>query len=139
MRSLKQEKMGTSARSIGTPLLALALFGRVHRGRIAASADVVKFRLWNVPSAVASLLYFRRLRSVLPMTAMCTASRIRQEIFQFIYFSLVTLASLGYGDIIPLSPPARAVAAVEGIAGQFYIAVLIARLVSLHSSRWGSD
>ncbi len=64
---------------------------------------------------------------------------IRQEIFQFIYFSLVTLASLGYGDIIPLSPPARAVAAIEGIAGQFYIAVLIARLVSLHSSRWGSE
>ncbi|HUY19127.1 MAG TPA: hypothetical protein VMV15_07860 [Candidatus Binataceae bacterium] len=45
----------------------------------------------------------------------------------------------GHALAIPSSPPARAVAAVEGIAGQFYIAVLIARLVSLHSSRWGSE
>ncbi len=64
---------------------------------------------------------------------------VHQELIQFIYFSLVTLASVGYGDIIPVTPPARAVAAVEGISGQFYIAVLIARLVSLHSSRWGSE
>ncbi len=64
---------------------------------------------------------------------------IHQQIITFIYFSLVTLASVGFGDIIPTSPPARAVAAVEGIAGQFYIAVLIARLVSLHSSRWGGE
>jgi len=64
---------------------------------------------------------------------------IHKEVIEFIYFSLVTLASVGYGDITPLSPPARAVAAIEGISGQFYIAVLIARLVSLHSSRWGSE
>jgi hypothetical protein len=62
-----------------------------------------------------------------------------RQIMTFIYFSLVTLASVGFGDITPASPPARAVAAIEGIAGQFYIAVLIARLVSLHSSRWGSE
>jgi hypothetical protein len=64
---------------------------------------------------------------------------VHQELIQFIYFSLVTLASVGYGDIIPVTPPARAVAAIEGISGQFYIAVLIARLVSLHSSRWTSE
>lgn len=64
---------------------------------------------------------------------------VRQQMFKLIYFSLVTLASLGYGDIVPVSPPARAMAAVEGIAGEFYIAVLIARLVSLHSTHWGSE
>lgn len=63
---------------------------------------------------------------------------IKVEFERFVYFSFVTLASLGYGDIVPLSAPARAFAAIEGIAGQFYIAVLIARLVSLHSSQWGS-
>jgi len=65
--------------------------------------------------------------------------QVHEELIQFIYFSLVTLASVGYGDIIPVTPPARAVAAIEGISGQFYIAVLIARLVSLHSSRWTSE
>lgn len=64
---------------------------------------------------------------------------VKEEFPHYVYFSLVTLASLGYGDIAPLTPPARAFAAMEGIAGQFYIAVLIARLVSLHSSRWGSE
>jgi voltage-gated potassium channel len=49
--------------------------------------------------------------------------------------SFVTIASLGYGDSTPLGP-AWMFAAVEGILGQFYIAVLIARLVSLHSSNW---
>lgn len=67
------------------------------------------------------------------------AGHVRREVMEFIYFSMVTLSTVGYGDIAPVSPPARAMASVEGIAGQFYIAVLIARLVSLHSSRWGSS
>ena len=47
-----------------------------------------------------------------------------------IYFSFVTLATLGYGDIVPQSDVARGVTVVEAIVGQLYLAVLIARLVS---------
>ena len=47
-----------------------------------------------------------------------------------IYFSFVTLATLGYGDIVPQSEVARGVTVVEAIVGQLYLAVLIARLVS---------
>jgi hypothetical protein len=49
---------------------------------------------------------------------------------QFSYFSFVTLSTLGYGDITPLSQPARNLAALEAIFGQLYLAVLISRLVS---------
>jgi voltage-gated potassium channel len=49
-----------------------------------------------------------------------------------IYFSFVTLATLGYGDIVPRSEPARGIAVVEAVAGQLYLAVMIAHLVSLH-------
>jgi hypothetical protein len=42
---------------------------------------------------------------------------------------LVTLSTLGYGDILPLNRPARALAALEAIVGQLYLAILIARLV----------
>lgn len=49
-----------------------------------------------------------------------------------IYFSFVTLTTLGYGDISPSGPLARSVAPVEALAGQLYLAVLIARLVGLH-------
>jgi ion channel len=49
-----------------------------------------------------------------------------------IYFSFVTLATLGYGDVVPLSSLARATAMLEAVGSQLYLAVLIARLVSLH-------
>ena len=50
-----------------------------------------------------------------------------------IYFSFVTLATLGYGDIVPRAEVARSVAIVEGVGGQLFLAVLVARLVSLYS------
>jgi Ion channel len=60
----------------------------------------------------------------------------RQHLFPiFIYFSLTTLATIGYGDITPLSLQARYAAVAEGIAGQLYLAILVARLVGMHMSR----
>ena len=47
------------------------------------------------------------------------------------YFSFVTLATLGYGDISPVHPVARSLATAEAITGQLYLTILIARLVSL--------
>jgi ion channel len=52
-----------------------------------------------------------------------------------IYFSFVTLATLGYGDIAPRTEIARGFAIVEGIGGQLFLAVLVARLVSLYSTQ----
>ena len=49
-----------------------------------------------------------------------------------IYFSFVTLATLGYGDVVPHSEVARGVAILEAVAGQLYLAVMVARLVSLY-------
>jgi hypothetical protein len=48
-----------------------------------------------------------------------------------IYFSFVTLTTIGYGDIIPVHPLARSLSNVEGIMGQLYPATLLARLVTL--------
>ena len=50
------------------------------------------------------------------------------------YFSLVTLSTVGYGDIITVSNVARMLAAMEAITGSLFVAVLIARLVALYSS-----
>jgi len=49
-----------------------------------------------------------------------------------IYFSFITLATVGYGDMVPGSDVVRGFAIVEAIAGQFYLAVMIARLMSLY-------
>ncbi len=49
------------------------------------------------------------------------------------YFSFVTLASLGYGDFLPRTDMARGIAAFEAIGGQLFLAVMVARLVSLYT------
>ena len=48
------------------------------------------------------------------------------------YFSFVTMTTLGYGDISPLSEPAKAMAMTQAITGQIYLAVLVARLVGIN-------
>ncbi|MEC4748134.1 ion channel [Methylomicrobium sp. Wu6] len=48
-----------------------------------------------------------------------------------LYYSFVTLAGLGYGDITPVAPLARTLAYFEVISGQFYIAIMLAGLVGL--------
>lgn len=49
----------------------------------------------------------------------------------WLYYSFVTLTTLGYGDIVPVQPLARSMAVTEALVGQLFPAILIARLVSL--------
>ncbi len=49
-----------------------------------------------------------------------------------LYFSVVTITTLGYGDISPVSQAARLFPSFEAFVGQLYLAILIARLVGLH-------
>ena len=51
------------------------------------------------------------------------------------YYSFVTLTTLGYGDITPVSAPARSFSLLEAITGQLYIAILIAGLVGIYISQ----
>jgi voltage-gated potassium channel Kch len=50
---------------------------------------------------------------------------------EYFYFSIVTLTTLGYGDITPLHPLARSLVSLEALTGQLFPAILIARLVSM--------
>jgi hypothetical protein len=52
----------------------------------------------------------------------------------WIYYSFVTLTTLGYGDIVPVSQTARSLSVGESLTGQLYIAVLLAHLVSMRVS-----
>jgi hypothetical protein len=54
--------------------------------------------------------------------------------FRAFYFSFITLCTVGYGDVVPVSKVARMLAVTEAIAGLFYVAVLISRLVAIYSS-----
>ncbi len=52
---------------------------------------------------------------------------------QLIYYSLVTLTTTGYGDVLPVSPWARALANAESVIGVLFIAITMARLVGIYS------
>jgi hypothetical protein len=51
------------------------------------------------------------------------------------YYSFTTITTLGYGDVSPLTAGARALSVLEGVTGQLYLAVLIARLVGMYTAR----
>src|SRR5262245_3227429 len=59
--------------------------------------------------------------------------------FTGFYFSFITLSTVGYGDITPVSQAARWLAAMEAMTGLLYVAVLIARLVALYSTPKSDD
>jgi hypothetical protein len=59
----------------------------------------------------------------------------QQDVGSFLYYSFITLTTVGYGDIVPLTSPARSLAVLEAVTGQLYLAVTIARLVGVHASQ----
>lgn len=78
---------------------------------------------------------YRLIFSLDPTCFQISLNQTRNPNLIFIYFSFVTLTTLGYGDIIPLGDQAYALTVLEAVAGQLYLAVIIARLVGIHISQ----
>lgn len=75
-----------------------------------------------------------------PLPAKLANGELPERRDDLFYYSYVTLTSLGYGDVTPAHPITRALAVVEVVIGQFYLAVLIARQVGLYLvGRSGDD
>ena len=53
-----------------------------------------------------------------------------------LYYSFVTMTTLGYGDMMPVSPIAQALAFLQAAVGQFYLTILVAYLVGLRLAAW---
>jgi len=70
--------------------------------------------------------------AVVDTSAFAIAGRVTEvsEFSQFVYFSFVTMSTLGYGDITPQSSAAQTLTWMQSVTGQFYIAVLVAWMVS---------
>lgn len=57
---------------------------------------------------------------------------VSREFFPFFYFSLVTMTTVGYGDMAPVTTVARTLATTEALVGQIYLTILVARLVGMY-------
>ncbi|MBW1940456.1 MAG: two pore domain potassium channel family protein [Deltaproteobacteria bacterium] len=78
---------------------------------------------------------FRILMNLQPGAFTIQPTGFQESRSLFSYFSFVTLTTLGYGDISPLSAIARSFTYLEAVIGQIYLTVLVARLVGIHISQ----
>ncbi|MGZ8237436.1 MAG: potassium channel family protein [Methylobacter sp.] len=65
------------------------------------------------------------------------SEKLGDDLWDFYYYSFVTLTTMGYGDILSITRSARALSILEAITGQLYLAIMISRLVGIHASQSG--
>ena len=104
--------------------------GAITRGRLYASVSLY-LMLASFYYAIFSLLEAASPRSFVD-TVPSGSSEISRH--ALLYLSIVTITTLGYGDVLPVSHPARMAAAFEAATGVLYIAITVARLVAAYQS-----
>jgi hypothetical protein len=78
---------------------------------------------------------YQMLETLAPGSFQMPDGQIQNDRILFLYFSLVTITTLGYGDMTPLTDRAAGLASVEAFAGQIYLVVLVAWLVGMYVSK----
>jgi hypothetical protein len=101
--------------------------GRITSRRL-QGAVVVYLNLALIFASAFSLIWELRPAS---FTNLSLVAGGPAELDTMMYFSLTTLTTTGYGDIVPVDPFARSLANLESVLGQFYLAITVARLVTL--------
>ncbi len=107
--------------------------GDVTSERIYAALDV--YLLLGIMCGLIFCIFEEQWPGSFSFQSSTLVASAQNRLAHTIYFSFVTLGTLGYGDIIPVGGPARALAVTEAITGQMYLVVVVARLVSLYKSR----
>lgn len=119
-------------------LLVLAVVTKdvIFSGTIDANRLVGSACIYFLLGLVWALLYFL-LDTLLPnsFSGISAGNSGQGALQDFIYYSFVTLTTLGYGDILPLSNAARVLSYMEASCGVLYIAILVASLVGTHLSQ----
>jgi hypothetical protein len=107
-----------------------------------AAFDAGRITIHRIMGAVILYLYIGlifaslyRLAAISLHPAFTGLSAIRKgNLSELLYFSLSTLTTAGFGDIIPVHPFIRSLANLEAVIGQLYPATFLARLVTLHGT-----
>ena len=117
---------------LGTYACFRAIFesGRIDEGRIFASLSL--YLLFGVLFALIFAVIEEYMPGSFHDPDTLSPDTVTRPLLQHFYFSFVTLATLGYGDIVPISGPAKGMAILEAVIGQMYLVVVVSRLVSLY-------
>ena len=109
-------------------LVAFIIGSQIVTREVLSAAIVIYFLL----ASIFSLMYV--VIETLTPGAFISSSGAEITWQRLTYFSLVTISTLGYGDIVPVAPAAQSLSAMEASIGTLYIAILIGRFVSLYRS-----
>ena len=113
-------------------LTCAALFSFIKNAQ-----DITRSHLSTAVSIylLIGLMYFSLFSTIEVVRPGCfrdTSSAVVDRQSDLLYFSLITLSTVGYGDIVPVYGVVRMLAAVEGITGVLYVAIMVALLVSTY-------
>ena len=119
----------------GTGVLSLLLFLVVVLGQTLREGPVTFHRIQGAIAAYLLLgviwAYAYSLLAHLSPGAFSGAVNTADGVRGWLYFSFVTLTTVGFGDVLPVHPVARSLAMLEAVIGSLYLAILVARLVGL--------
>ena len=121
-------------------VVALLIRRSMARGRITAERIVAAIcaylllgLIWSEAYQVLAAIYY-------PTPILSGAGESGHFAYnEYLYFSFVTLTTLGYGDILPVHASSRVLAYLEAVTGVLYLATLVARLVAQHIAHEGLD
>ena len=122
----------------GIMFIGFAIFGLIEF--ILAAEDITKEVLFAaiIIYLLLALMWsfgYMVLETIVPGSFNIPGASMAVEQFVFLYYSFVTITTLGYGDITPATHQAGAMSILEAIVGQIYLVVLVAFLVGMYVSR----
>lgn len=122
-----------------TLVVVVALKDVLFRGPVDAHKIVGAVCIYLLSGVVWMLLY-NLAETIAPGSFKGIESTLGQErAMELLYYSFVTLSTLGYGDISPVGPLTRGLAWSEAVFGQLYLTILVAALVGMHLSARQAD
>ena len=127
--------IGTGAGSLFFAYMIFILLSFLFRAKEVTAETIYAAVVVYLFMGVLWTFLYRLLFSIDSTCFQIALNQTRDPHLIFVYFSFVTLTTLGYGDIIPLSDQAYALTILEAVVGQMYLAVMIARLVGMHISQ----
>ena len=122
----------------GIAFIGFAIFQLI--GFVLASEEVTREVLYAavIIYLLMALMWsfaYMLMEAIVPGSFRLPTSGLDVKQFVFFYYSMVTITTLGYGDITPLTHQAGALTILEAVVGQIYLVVLVAFLVGMHVSR----
>jgi len=130
--------LGIAGRTLFMVLVALAILMDLFRSSKVSGDSLAGAVCVYLLTAIISAYGFLLIEYMVPGSFSFTLGHARmqlwisQEFYPFFYFSLVTMTTVGYGDMAPVTTAAQTFATLEALAGQIYLTILVARLVGMY-------